>query len=723
MLWQLWSFEESLPSHIRFVEHCFEDFEVFHKTRSKSLKRWASTLNPRAGLPHRTTCIQILGVIRTLIEGKFQAVIDAHIGLYDAPCFGKQADVWSEKSMREAFFAARLSMQLDPQLVYSAGSTGLAKHAGTMLDVAPMLAFVQFTDSSHSGPVIAKINRESLAKFRLATHHITLNTEDGAANNKKAAKINKYPFRVCFPHDMQRAVLFSTGMTGSPCRNPDLAAEIKKMSAMAAAPHRSVQTTHALVEAQEENGVNKSKALSTSTMNVTRWQGLYKMANKNRRLEKELKLALTGTEAGLDGIEEEPADMLADSSDEGDSSDEEEDKEKEEDEDEAQIAANVAANKKYPLAHRCLSSDGFKNGQLLESVLNYPNEVSCLTQKHEGMGLSMGYQMATILHESTTAVRVSIVSGSSKEGDWKEVHGNTLPTMFQKQREIFGTQMDERFKVTGTPDKPTLLALAMDPSVDTTHEGIFSSRSAAQELMDGEYRRGLMRRGHAISRKQKQVSSPSKSKGGAPASSALGKRPLSAPKAGSSKKGPSSVLALMSGKPKVESPRAPADGHDTMLEAVKAEETKYATISESIQADPSAFEQKGIFDQGKFWVAHKQTLPIHYALWVSEVGCAKVASANIETVFSGAGRISNKSRKLSPEILSNYAFCHYNYKYDWLRPSLDEIIKAYKKLYRKGGKLEESEEGSAELSSDESSEEEESEKEEEGEEEDGEEGE
>ena len=85
----------------------------------------------------------------------------------------------------------------------------------------------------------------------------------------------------------------------------------------------------------------------------------------------------------------------------------------------------------------------------------------------------------------------------------------------------------------------------------------------------------------------------------------------------------------------------------------------------------------------------------------------RAASANIETVFSGAGRISNTSRKLSPEILSNYPFCHYNYKYDWLRPTLDEIIKAYKKPYRKGGKLAESEEESAELSSDESSEEEE----------------
>ena len=53
----------------------------------------------------------------------------------------------------------------------------------------------------------------------------------------------------------------------------------------------------------------------------------------------------------------------------------------------------------------------------------------------------------------------------------------------------------------------------------------------------------------------------------------------------------------------------------------------------------------------------------------------------METVFSGAGRISNKSCTLSAEILSNYCFCHYNFKYDWLRPTHAEIIKAYTKLY------------------------------------------
>ena len=70
-------------------------------------------------------------------------------------------------------------------------------------------------------------------------------------------------------------------------------------------------------------------------------------------------------------------------------------------------------------------------------------------------------------------------------------------------------------------------------------------------------------------------------------------------------------------------------------------------------------------------------------LWVAEVGCAKVSSANVETVFSGAGRISMKSNCVDPEILSNYAFLHYNYKYDWLRPTLEEIVDTYTKLYGK----------------------------------------
>ena len=69
------------------------------------------------------------------------------------------------------------------------------------------------------------------------------------------------------------------------------------------------------------------------------------------------------------------------------------------------------------------------------------------------------------------------------------------PGMFKVQRRIFAEQLELRFKVDGTPDKHTLLALKLDPSVNMTQEdGIFSKRTAAQLLMVGEYCRRLVRR-------------------------------------------------------------------------------------------------------------------------------------------------------------------------------------------------------------------------------------
>jgi hypothetical protein len=85
-------------------------------------------------------------------------------------------------------------------------------------------------------------------------------------------------------------------------------------------------------------------------MNATRWQGLYRMANKNRRLKDILTLALTGSESGL--TEETAADIeVNEASDDGSDSDGVDgDVEEDADDDSAQVAANVAAGKDYPLA-------------------------------------------------------------------------------------------------------------------------------------------------------------------------------------------------------------------------------------------------------------------------------------------------------------------------------------------------------------------------------------
>ena len=40
--------------------------------------------------------------------------------------------------------------------------------------------------------------------------------------------------------------------------------------------------------------------------------------------------------------------------------------------------------------------------------------------------------MASVLKDGATSMRVPVVSGTSKEGNWKDVHAASLPNMFKK---------------------------------------------------------------------------------------------------------------------------------------------------------------------------------------------------------------------------------------------------------------------------------------------------
>ena len=140
-------------------------------------------------------------------------------------------------------------------------------------------------------------------------------------------------------------------------------------------------------------------------------------------------------------------------------------------------------------------------------------------------------------------MKLMVVPGTTKEGDWKETHTSAVPGMFKVQRRIFAEQLELRFKVDGTPDKHTLLALKLDPSVNMTQEdGIFSKRTAAQLLMVGEYCRWLVRQ-HKL-----MVAAVQVGMAGSAGSSALvpAKRLASSTGAtgGVAKKGPGSERAL-----------------------------------------------------------------------------------------------------------------------------------------------------------------------------------
>jgi len=70
-------------------------------------------------------------------------------------------------------------------------------------------------------------------------------------------------------------------------------------------------------------------------------------------------------------------------------------------------------------------------------------------------------------------------------------------------------------------------------------------------------------------------------------------------------------------------------------------------------------------------------LPIHYAVNLAEVGCKKSAAANVESVFSGAGRFTADAPSTGAELLSRMVKLHYNWKYLFLRPTMAQIIERY----------------------------------------------
>ena len=54
----------------------------------------------------------------------------------------------------------------------------------------------------------------------------------------------------------------------------------------------------------------------------------------------------------------------------------------------------------------------------------------------------------------------------------------------------------------------------------------------------------------------------------------------------------------------------------------------------------------------------------------------------MESVFSGVKRLlGDFAATMSPELLELYVFIHYNWQYEWMRPSVEEIVKAYLQEY------------------------------------------
>ena len=89
------------------------------------------------------------------------------------------------------------------------------------------------------------------------------------------------------------------------------------------------------------------------------------------------------------------------------------------------------------------------------------------------------------------------------------------------------------------------------------------------------------------------------------------------------------------------------------------------------------------FNLHAFWADNKRTLPLHYGVYLTQVGCIRAAAGSVETVFSGAGKFMDEAPSSGAKLLSMMVRCHYLYKYEFIRPSIEAVVKLYNQKHHR----------------------------------------
>ena len=330
-------------------------------------------------------------------------------------------------------------------------------------------------------------------------------------------------------------------------------------------------------------------------------------------------------------------------------------------------------------------------------------EVSQALQGHEGVGLDKEYILASALHNDLTSTVLPVVSGVGEKETWDEVHFENLSSDVQQFRKVAAEQVESRLLQL---DTDTLLALKMNPSIDSSITGILENKSAMVELMDAEFNRRLRHRGTRIIAQQH----------GAVASSIIGQ-----PSAGGVDEG--AIVAPVQKRRKTLGELAKmhtslgskgnigvatevvTDSDSRLAEKISLEKEMFITLCQSALVETKYInEVTQEFNQLLFYCDHETQIPIHAAVFFADCASKKAASANVEQIFSGAGTLlaDFHSGAMGADMLEAYMFIRGNWQFEFLRPSVEEIVTAYTLAHSKQDDAESSA-GESEASGDESS--------------------
>ncbi|KAK3246727.1 hypothetical protein CYMTET_43754 [Cymbomonas tetramitiformis] len=353
------------------------------------------------------------------------------------------------------------------------------------------------------------------------------------------------------------------------------------------------------------------------------------MLKRNRHLETDIKVALTGQSDGVcreelvesteEAKESEVESVLAKGTGEDDDSDSDSSVDLSHSDDEDLVQAGEDACKDYTLQHRCLGTDDWRSNNVLESLLEHPYKKSLELQAHEGVGLDKEHLLMLTLYGILVAKHVEIVKGANEDETYETVASASLAREMRDFRSLTAQEVKERFL---TPDSHTLLALRMNPTIDTSASGeLMRNKKGRYEMMEGEYNRRLNARHEYLIPK---VAAAGRS-GEVGQDSAAPAQASSEKDSMPGKKRRKTMIELSS-KWKMSSAAVDMQEDDPVLEsAIEREKSLFAEISRRRDLETKYVHARtktkpaGEFDLCAFWTDHEQVLPIHTAVFRGDV--------------------------------------------------------------------------------------------------------
>lgn len=309
------SFVEGWWKTVAFVVMCILEYVPFSKSIRPGWKQYALAMDDRATTPCKLTCVNLLTSIVTLGQKVTRHGIDLARQHSKRAFLGIQFDMWTMKNCRSVFVMMHASF-VEPT-------------AAKLVDL--LLSSAAFPIGSHTGKAIKLFMNQTFKLFGIKEDDIGSLTLDGDAKGLKACKLIKRPFRVCFIHDLARAVLYALGLAGPKGErcNDAAAAIVNAHKKFAAFCHRSVVAHDTLQQKQAELRGAGSE-LEVIQAKGGKWGAHYDCMLRNLRLKPSIQAALatmsTAENSETESMDEDDGEMSSfsqsdESEDKGSSSD------------------------------------------------------------------------------------------------------------------------------------------------------------------------------------------------------------------------------------------------------------------------------------------------------------------------------------------------------------------------------------------------------------------